>query len=355
MTVLPPDPMNLLPPLPAQPEGVPWPTTAWPEGDPGPDVDAVRLHRLLDEAFGDPQPEDRLGLSLATVVIHRGRLIAERYGTTAGPDEPLISWSMAKSITHAAVGLLVADGLIDVHSPATVPEWQNGNDPRAEITVDHLLRMVPGLEFNEDYVDGATSHCLEMLWGDEAHLDMAHYAASQPLLHRPDTVFNYSSGTTNIVSRLLADRVGRGPAFEAWLRQRLLDAIGMTTAEPRFDEAGTFVGSSYLYATARDFARFGLLYLRDGVWDGQRLLPQGWVDYARTPRGIDPESGPYGAHWWVPRPGQFAAHGYEAQRIICVPDRDLVVVRLGKTVIDLSDNLDGWTAAVIDCVGTDEP
>ena len=351
MTVYPPDQRVALPALPAQPADTPWPTRSWPTGEPGATVDAPRLGQLLDEAFAEPQPEDRLGLSLAVVVVHQGRLIAERYAPSAGSDEALISWSMAKSFTQAAVGLLVAEGVFDIDAPAPVPEWQDPADPRRAITTRQLLGMVSGLEFNEDYVDGASSHCLEMLWGDEAHRDMAHYAASQALLHPPGRVFNYSSGTTNILARLVGDHVGRDEAFTTWFRQRLLDPIGMTSAEPRFDEAGTFVGSSYLYATARDFARFGLLYLRDGVWDGQRLLPEGWVDEARTPRAEDPEDGtPYGAQWWVPAPGQFVARGYEAQRIICVPDRDLVVVRLGKTEIDLAPDLNAWTDAVVACI-----
>ncbi|MGI9602605.1 MAG: serine hydrolase domain-containing protein [Acidimicrobiales bacterium] len=349
MTVFESDHQIALDPLPDQPDGVPWPTEAWPVADPPAGVDAARLDALLDEAFRTPQPEDHLGVSLATVVVHRGQIIAERYGPTAGPDETLISWSMAKSFTQAAVGLLVADGLLDIHAAAAVPEWQDPGDPRAAITTDQLLRMVSGLEFNEDYVDDDTSHCLEMLWGDEAHLDMARYAASQQLLHTPGAVFNYSSGTTNILARMVGDHVGRDSAFQNWFTDRLLAPIGMRSAEPRFDVAGTFVGSSYLFATARDFARFGLLYLRDGVWDGTRMLPEGWVDYARSPQAVDPDGTQYGAQWWIRHPGQFSAQGYQAQRIICVPAHDLIVVRLGKTDISLADNLNAWTDAIIDC------
>lgn len=202
--------------------------------------------------------------------------------------------------------------------------------------------MVSGLVFNEDYVDEETSHCIDMLFGDGAE-DMAAYTVNQPAADRPNTAFNYSSGTSVVLCRILADLFGSGPRFEAWARKVLLEPIGMD-ATFTFDSAGTWVGSSFLHATARDFAKFGLLYLRDGVWDRQRLLPEGWVDYARTAQACDEEGNIYGAHWWI-RPGDdgaFCANGYETQRILVDPAADLVLVRLGKTPIELADNVDSW-------------
>ena len=355
-----------LPTLPPQPDGVPWPADDWPSAAAGTGVDATRLTALLDQAFpneaipneafpndvsSDPQPENSLGLSLACVVVHRGHVIAERYGPDTDADTTLTSWSMAKSITHAAVGMLVAEGRLDLDAPAPVPEWSNPSDPRHAITLRQLLHMSSGLEFNEVYVDGDMSHCLEMLFGD-GHTDMGAYAAGQQLLHEPGTVLNYNSGTSNIVSRIIAGVVGTGADYEAWLRDRLFAPLGMSSAQPKFDEVGTFVGSSYLDATARDFARFGTLYLRDGVWDDQRLLPPGWVDLARTPVAFDDEGSHYGSHWWIPNPerGVFAAQGYETQRIIVVPDADAVVVRLGKTDISLAPNVIDWLNQIIDCL-----
>ncbi len=346
MTVLPPsDPPPFA--LPAHEPGLAWPTAGWPTGPP-PSAVADELDRLLDRAFG-PEPDPGFGLSLATVVVHRGRLVAERYGPTAGPDEQLISWSMAKSMTQALVGVLVGQGKLDVHAPAPVPEWSAPGDPRAAITLDHLLRMVPGTEFNEDYVDDTTSHCIDMLFGDGA-ADMAAYTAALGPVAPPDTVFNYSSGTTVLVCRILADAVGRGPEFEAWMRRVLLDPLGIE-ARLTFDEAGTWVGSSFLHTTARNFAKFGLLYLRDGRWEDRRLLPAGWVDYARTRRAVeavDPAApGPakgYGAQWWT-WPGHdevFWASGYETQRILIDPVADLVVVRLGKTPTEQAPAVDAW-------------
>jgi CubicO group peptidase (beta-lactamase class C family) len=166
---------------------------------------------------------------------------------------------------------------------------------------------------------------------------VAAFAEAKPLAHPPGEFFYYSSGTTNILSRCLARALGVDAGGMAlFMRDRLFAPLGMTSAAPRFDAAGTFIGSSFCFATPRDFARFGLLYLRGGIWEGRLLLPQGWVDYARTPTAQQPGSdsdGPYGAHWWLDRagPGSFSACGYEGQHIVICPDRDLVIVRLGDT------------------------
>jgi CubicO group peptidase (beta-lactamase class C family) len=293
-----------------------------------------------DALFATDAPH---GVSLALVVQHRGEVVLERYGTqpdtlfgpgeTVTADSTLISWSMAKSITHAAVGIAVGDGLLHLDAPAPVPEW--AGTPKAAITLTDLLEMRSGLEFVEDYVDAGVSHCIEMLFGAGAD-DMAAYAASQQVLHAPGEVWNYASGTTNIISRLLGEAVGGGrDAMEAFVRERLFEPIGMHSATPKFDTAGTFVGSSYLYATARDFARFGQLYLDDGLTpDGERLLPEGWREHARTFTASDPVDGfDYGRHWWLwpAFPGTFSANGYEGQYTIVSPDRELVVVHLGKS------------------------
>ncbi|MCU1394571.1 MAG: Beta-lactamase [Ilumatobacteraceae bacterium] len=334
-------------PLPAQPDGVPWPTQEWPEAPLADGVDRDAVAAALDDIFAKP-PE--LGVSLAVLVVHRGSVVAERYATGVDRDTTLISWSMAKSMTQAVVGMLVGDGLLDIDAPVDVAEF--AGTERAAITLRDLLAMKSGLEFNEDYVgDVGVSHCLEMLFGAGVD-DHAHYAASQQLLHPPGAVWSYSSGTTNIISRLAATVIAqtrisgdgssaaaREGAMRAFLHDRLFGPLGMTSAAPKFDTAGTFVGSSYVYATARDFARFGLLYLRDGVWDGERLLPDGWVDFARTVVAVDdePPHFGYGAHWWIwpEHAGSVAAHGYEGQYIVVLPDRDLVVVHLGKIPADV--------------------
>lgn len=315
-----------LPPLPPQPPGVAWPTEHWPRAPVGEHASA-----LCDRLFDLP---DAAGVSYAVLLIHRGRLVYERYGGGANAFYLQYSWSMAKSVTQALVGILVRQGRLDPFAPAAVPEWQSAGDPRRRITVDQLLRMRSGLAFNEDYVDGERSDVIPMLSFEGRH-DTGAFAAAKPLLHEPGTVFSYSSGTTNIVARLLRDLVGGPTEMLRLMRDELFEPLGMRTPTPRFDTAGTFIGSSFLFATPQDFARFGYLYLRDGVWDGRRILPEGWVDYARRPSYRDAEQA-YGAHWWlVPDDhGRFCASGYDGQRVLVVPDRDAVAVRLGRTDAD---------------------
>jgi CubicO group peptidase (beta-lactamase class C family) len=357
--------LHPLHPLPPQPDGVAWPAVGgdrpgsdgWPTGPLDDRVDRAAFEQLIARAFDDKGP---LARTYALVVIHRGTLVFERYageldgwGKPGEPVEPgtrLLSWSMAKSILHAAVGLLVGDGRLDPAAPATVPEWADPGDPRHAITVTDLLAMRDGLEFNEDYVDGDTSDVIEMLFGQSA-ADMAHFAADRPLAAAPGERFNYSSGTSNIIAGILARTVGPGDATGAFLRDRLFAPIGMASARPTFDDQGTWIASSYVYATARDFARFGLFYLRDGTWDGERLLPAGWVDDARWTRSIDPTDGfPYGLHWWVVDDGRstFRAAGHDGQSITCCPVHDLVVVRLGKTPDEHTDDLVAWRAEMVE-------
>jgi CubicO group peptidase (beta-lactamase class C family) len=341
-----------LPALPAQPAGTPWPTRSWPEGDIPKSADAKKLMRLVDHAFTADAPDD-LGETHALVIVQHGRLVHERYWTGFGPDTTCPSWSKAKSITQALAGILVGDGKLDIMQPAEVPEWrETPGDPRAAITLDLLLRMSSGLRFVEDYVPDHPSDVIEMLWG-KGKEDVAHFAASFPLEHKPGSFYSYSSGTSNIVSRCIARAIGAyGADFEHFMRERLFDPIGMTTADPKFDAAGTFIGSSFCFATPRDFARFGLLYLRDGVWDGKRILPRGWVDYARTPTWQQPtEDGPYGAHWWLGLggPGSFSAVGYDGQYTLAIPDLDMVIVRHGKTPAAVKNNVKAWLRDIADC------
>ncbi|MDZ7676776.1 MAG: serine hydrolase [Acidimicrobiales bacterium] len=333
---------------------MPWPTDAWPEG---PVPDGVRLGDLLDRVM---DPDRDLARTRAVVVVHRGRLVAERYGdrtdawgaVTGDPvdaDTPLISWSMAKSMLHAVVGMLVDEGRLDLDAPAPVAAWHD--DERSAITLRHLLRMRDGLDFVEDYdPDSGRSDVIEMLFG-QGEPDTAAFAAARPLAHEPGTRFNYSSGTSNIVSSIVRDVLGGEVPYRRFLHQRLFAPIGMTTADPRFDAAGTWVASSYVWATARDMARFGYLYLRDGVWDGTRLLPASWVDDGRRAQAVDPDDGRlYGSHWWVTGDahGTFWANGYEGQSILVSPGADLVVVRLGKSTKEQYPALADWRAAMVD-------
>ena len=339
-------------PLPPQPADVPWPTDEWPAGPPPAAVGAI-----VDEAFDDTA---RYGTTYAVVVVQHGRLLLERYGgelpsfvsatAPVTPTTPLLSWSMAKSVLHAAVGILVGEGRLSLDAPAGVAGW---DDERSTITLDQLLQMRGGLAWNEDYVEAGASDVIEMLFGSGQD-DVAAYAEARPLAHPPGAVFNYSSGTSNIVSALVGRLVGRGEDMRRFLLERILHPIGMTTADPGFDASGTFIGSSYLHATAQDWARFGTLYLRDGVWDGTRILPEGWVDHGRTVRSVDQDGKLYGAHWWIDQlareRGTFSAIGYEGQMVSICPPLDAVVVRLGRSPEPLTENLPGWRKRLFDAL-----
>lgn len=338
-----------LAPLPEQPDDVAWPTLEWPTGDP---VDAKKrkLAKVVDAAFADDPPAV-LGLTQALLVVQRGRLVVERYGpgfhtefdeangnppAADGPDTTFISWSMAKSMLQIAIGIATREHDLHLSSRAPVPEWDDHTDLRHGITWHHLLHMASGLSWMEEYTTERGSDVIGMLFGD-GNADMASYAASFPLAARPGTQFLYSSGTTNILARALQQVLGfegDAEAMTKWLEHKVFAPLGMTSATPKFDDAGTWVASSYLYATARDFARFGLLALRGGMWDGVAIVDPAWIDEARRPIKLRTgHANRYGSHWWVHDDGlgTFAAHGYEGQRILCVPEHDLIVVRLGKT------------------------
>lgn len=312
-------------PLPEQPADLAWPTQAWTRAEPAAsDVSAFEHHT---QSLFELEPAQ--GQTYALLVVQGGQLVYERYGHGASPIYAQVSWSMAKSVTHALVGIAVQDGLLDLYAPAPVPEW--ADDARSEITLDQLLRMSSGLSFREEYEDPSQSDVIPMLAGPPRH-DMGAFAASLPLAHPPGTVFSYSSGTSNVVTRLLRDVIGGPTEMLAFMRERLFEPVGIRSAVPSFDTSGTFIGSSWLYAIPEDFARFGLLYLRDGVWEGTRILPEGWVDYARSSTHDDGEEA-YGAHWWL-QPGEsnvFYASGYDGQRIVITPEKDLMIVRMGRT------------------------
>ncbi len=317
----------------------------WPAGDQLPvkplpaGVDGDKLNQALEGAFAEPAP-DSPRKTRAIVVVYDGRLVAERYAPGFNRSMPLLGWSMSKSVTNALVGVLVKKGKLDIHRPAPVPEWQNDGDPRRRITLDQLMRMSSGLEFSEEYAP--FSDAVTMFY---ASYDFAAYAAQKPLEAEPDTKFNYSSGTANIIARIVrraAEAEYRN--YYSFIRRELFDKIGMHSADFEPDPSGTFVGSSYVFATARDWARFGLLFLQDGVWQGQRLLPEGWVAYTTTPTPDAPR-GEYGALFWlnagspsnsadrrwpsIPRDA-FWADGFQDQRVVIIPSRKLVLVRLGN-------------------------
>jgi len=322
-------------------------------------IDAKRLPAALDEAFSEPGLENPRK-TRAVVVVYDGQLIAERYAPGFNKDMPLMGWSMSKSVTNALVGILVRQGRLDVTKPAPVPEWQKEGDPRKSITLDQLLRMSSGLEFVEKYAP--LYDATEMLYGS---YDFGAYAADKPLETEPDGKWYYSSGTANIVARIVRHTVERNYRYYYnFIFEELFEKIGMYSAVMEPDSSGTFVGSSYTMATPRDWARFGLLYFQDGVWRGERVLPDGWVKYSTTPTPKAP-MGQYGRLFWLnagspddpnrrlwpsaPRDA-FAAQGFQEQKLIIIPSRKLILVRLGATTDREAWDTDAFIKSILDCL-----
>ncbi|MEQ9315498.1 MAG: serine hydrolase [Henriciella sp.] len=376
-------------PLPPQPEGLAWPTAGWEEGDLPPDIE-VDIQALVDDAMSR-ELEDLMGETRAIVIIHRGKLVLEAYRDGFGPETKQVSWSMAKSVTSALVGRAIELRLIDdIDYPMPVPF--DDADPRSKITWRHWLNMTDGLDYTEIGAAGlADNDVVQMMYGP-GRFDVISYIRDElPADYKPGTSWNYSTAGYHLIARALADillssniqrdRPGSNgesigeilrstdvyqcevvlpndasnEAVEAALADLqpclvaramwaiLFEPLGMD-AQPEFDAAGNFLGGSLVWASARDFAKFGYLYLRDGVWEGERLLPQGWVDFSRSDP-VATEANVYGGGWWITTGGaepfpsyqrrnlppwdSFAAEGHEGQTLYVVPSRDLIIVRLG--------------------------
>ena len=325
---------------PTQPDGVPWPTDEWPTGALPDGVDETALQAAIDTAFA---PRDGDGGVEAILAVQGGQLVVEEYNNW-DPADPHVSWSMAKSITQAMLGIFVSEGRLDVYAPAPVPEWADPADERHAITIDTLLHMRSCLEWQEEYA--GESDVITMLFGD-GKADRAHYTADRPLTCEPGSSWYYSSGTSMILARIIADQVGYGDDGTAWAQQALFDPLGITTVSHDLDGIGVMSGGSHIDMTPQDFARFGLLYLRGGEWDGSQIVPEEWVDYARLPY---PDVPNYGAHWWLAGTedgfhGTFQANGFGGQTITVVPELDLVVVVLANVQDSSADDV---SAAVID-------
>lgn len=305
----------------------------WPRGDMVEPSRAELRAILEDEALVGP------GLR-AVIVVKDGRIVAERYGEGFDAASPLLGWSMTKTVNAAIVGTLVQEGQLALDQAGLFPGW---TDARARITLADLMGMQSGLVFNEDY--GDVTDVTRMLY---LETDMAGYAASKPLAGPPGTIFNYSSGAAVLLSRIWQDALGEPQAAMDWPREALFDPLGMESAVLETDAAGTFVGSSYLYATARDWARFGLFMLGDGTVDGRALLPDGFVEWMRRPASAS--DGTYGnGQLWLQGPDAgtplgedpdagvdlpedlFWTRGHDGQSMAMIPSKGIVVLRMGLT------------------------
>jgi CubicO group peptidase (beta-lactamase class C family) len=298
------------------------------------------LKAALDHAFEEP-PEPPLRRTKAVVVVHDGKVIAERYAAGIGVNTPLMGFSMTKSVVNALIGVMTQQGLTSPSLPAPVPEWRG--DTRREIEVGHLLRMTTGLALDETNSGFDPSSQMTYL-----HDDMAGFAASAMPVAPPGKRLHYSSATTQLLARVIRDAVGGPEQTLAFAWRELFNPLGMRDVTLEFDGSGTLQGTTYMLASARDWARFGLLYLNDGVVGGKRVLHEDWVDYSAAAT-LDSD---YGAGFWtnrsehpnakgrvrsgIPRDAFFAS-GDLGQRIVIMPSQHLVVVRLGDSVDPTGD------------------
>lgn len=300
------------------------PEEIWPAGN------AVELSQ--DPAVLDALADDALlgeGYR-AVVVVKNGRIIGERYADGFTADTPLLGWSMTKTVTAGIIGTLIQSGQMDLSDPLTdsYPDW--AGDGRKNITIADMLAMASGLQWNEDY--GNVSDVTKMLY---IKGDMAGFAADRPGEAEISAEFNYSSGTSTVLSRVWQDVVGEGNL--SYPSDALFEPLGMTSAVMETDAKDTFIGSSYMYATARDWARFAQLLLQKGVWDGQQILPPGFTDWMFEP--VEASDGQYAkGHLWLESPGGLPPfedavwlQGHDGQFIGIFPSHDMVVVRMGLT------------------------
>ncbi len=287
-------------------------------------IDYKKLNSTVNEMFND------LNKTRAVVVIHKDKIIAEKYDEGFNKESLLLGWSMTKSITSTLFGILQCKGALNIHDRAPFKEWEN--DDRKNITIHNLLQMNSGLEWDEDY--NTISDVTKMLFLSE---DMTKTQLNKPLVGKPNETWNYSSGTTNVLSGILRKQFKTHQEYLDFWYTDLIDKIGMNSMVIETDLSGNYVGSSYAWATARDWAKLGLLYLHGGNWNGVSLFDKDWVKYATTPTPTS--DGWYGAQIWlnagnrypdVPK-NMYSFNGYQGQNVFVLPDQDLVVVRMGLT------------------------
>jgi len=310
-----------------------------------PGVPRERLARAVNELFSGPGTAE----TRAVLVLHQGRIVAERYGPEYHENTRFVSWSMAKTVTAVLIGLLVADGRLRLDESVPVPAWQRPGDPRGEITLRQLLQMRSGLRHTEAGDPVYRSDEVRMLFLDGRDA-MAEYAEAQPLEHEPGRRWEYSSATTVILADLAAralttstDPAERRRVVHEYLRSRLFEPLGMRSIVPEYDVAGTLIGGSLMHASARDWARFGEFLRNKGAVGGAQIVPTDWITFMTSP---SPRSRHYGAQTWLNRPAEgesappfpgvpgsaFSMNGHLGQFVLISPAQELTIVRLGKTL-----------------------
>ena len=293
-----------------------------------PEVNYEKLNLAVANAFD--KKSEKIKRTRALLVIYKDQIIAEKYEIGFSKNTKFLGWSMTKSITATYFGILQRQGKIDINKPAPLIEW--ANDSRSKITLHNLIQMNSGLEWNEDY--GNISDVTKMLFLAD---DMAKVQLEKPAAFEPNKHWNYSSGTTNLLSGILRRQFQNHQDYLDFWYSSLIDKIGMHSMLIEPDMAGNFVGSSYGWATARDWAKFGLLYLHEGNWNGEQIFDKSWAKYVATPTPTS--KGEYGGHFWLNAGGKYPdvpkdmyfCGGFQGQKVIIIPSKELVIVRFGLT------------------------
>jgi CubicO group peptidase (beta-lactamase class C family) len=289
-------------------------------------IDKLKLKEAVALGF-DPEGEVTKR-TRAVLVIYKDHLIAEEYSSGFKAETKVLGWSMTKSLTSTVLGVMEMQGKISTNQTNLFPEWEE--DERSNISLHNLLQMNSGLEWEEDY--SKISDVTRMLFLAE---NMSCVQMEKPLVGEPGNTWNYSSGTTNLLSRFIRDQFDSHQEYLNYWYSEFIDRIGMSSMTIEMDPAGYYVGSSYSWATARDWGKFGLLYLKNGNWNGEQILNRSWVEYSRTP--TNGSNGEYGAHFWLNAGKKYpdlpedlySANGFQGQHVFIIPSRDLVIIRFG--------------------------
>jgi len=333
------------------------PALAWPENTPKiVGLDQVRLRAAVDLAFDETETDYEKRINTRALLVHYdGQLIAERYGDGFGKNTPLRGMSMTKSVTSAQVGILVQQGKIDIQQPANIRAWQNPGDPRSNVTVDDMLRMVSVFDYSEGYEDKPLSDVNRVLFVSP---DMAAAASQFQLSGAPGEDWAYQTLNPVLLAKIIRDTIDNDEEYYRFAREQLFDKLGMYHSYLQADAAGTFAGGAFMYASARDWIRFGQLYLNDGKFNGEQILPLDWADYTNTASPASLKKRPYGAQFWLNAKGAtqwmpsvpadaYAARGHNGQMTLIIPSKKLVIVRLGMTFDEDSWNPEPIVAEII--------
>lgn len=308
-------------------------------------INYSQLQTAVDSMFNNNQ----IKRTRSVLVVYKDQIIAEKYTEGFNIDSKLLGWSMTKSVTATLFGILQKQGKLNIDNKAPIASWED--DERANITLNNLLQMNSGLAWDEDY--NTISDVTKMLFLTD---DMTKIQEEKELVGKPNETWNYSSGTSNLLSGILRKQFESHQEYLDFWYSALIDKIGMHSMLIEADMKGNYVGSSYGWATTRDWAKFGLLYLHKGNWNGEQIFDESWADYVKTP--TNGSNGEYGGHFWLNAGGKypdapkdlFSANGYQGQRIFIIPSKELVIVRMGLTNNNNAIDFNAFLKGIIESI-----